>query len=173
MEDNHFLIDNAPPQEVTYTLLCFCKKNVYSNNDLIALIQKNWGYNTQRNFSFSSRRLFDLGLISKNKDNKYTLTDLGLKIKEIFEYDKDIYFDIMHFLHNTLYYSLNNSRKLFWSYRTCSDILWSGKKIKSNQDLSNEIVIKININWPDLYSSRMGGNFNEGVFLHGKLGLMN
>jgi len=162
MNDSHFLIDNAPPLEVIYTLLSFSIGSEYSNNDLVEILNNNWSYKPQRNFSNSTRRLLDLQLLEKNNEGKFLLTKLGQKVKEIYEFDNDIFLDVMHYLHNTSFINNKNPRMLFWSYRKCSEYFWQNKNIESNQELSNYIVNEIDKYWPGLDSAKIGGRFNEG-----------
>ena len=161
MEDSHFLIDSSPPKELTYTLLSFTQDVLLTTSDLIVKLTTNWDFQPQRNFSNTTRRLIDLRLITKQSKNTFKLSDLGKKLKDIHEFDNSIFFDILHYLHNTYFYN-NNARMLFWSYRKCSELLWTSKKISSNKNYSSVIVNEINHGFPDMLNTSSGGRFNEG-----------
>lgn len=162
MDDSHFLLDNAPPKEVLYTLLSFSRGSEYSNSDLIDILNEKWSYKAQRNYSNSTRRLFDLQLLDKNEAGLFSITTLGEKVKEIHEFDNELFNEVFHFLHTTFYYFIENPRKMFWSYRKCSEYLWRNKKIITNQEISNHVINEIDSNWPNLDTSTRGGRFNEG-----------
>jgi hypothetical protein len=165
-EDMHFLIDNAPPLEVKYTLQCLDLRIPCSTKELRARLLSEWGYPAQKNFTFSTRRLFDLGLAYKATTTSgkpgNTLSELGARVRDILSIDHALYDEIMHFLHYTSYDGSPSRRKLFWSYRTCCEIVWALKRIPLTSELVSAVQSRIAKQFPSAYSRRIGGNFNAG-----------
>lgn len=165
-EDVHFLIDNAPPEEVEYILQCLDSTIAYSTEELRERLLLEWGYSAQKHLNFSARRLFDLKLADKSKTSSdkpgHILTQSGEKVRNILSFDHELYKDIMHFLHYTGYDGSPSSRKLFWSYRTCCEITWNRKEVLPVSELVDEVQSRIAELFPSAYASRVGGNFNAG-----------
>lgn len=171
-EDTHFLIDNAPPVEVRFVLQSLAANYAYSTEQLRERLLSHWGYTAQKNLTFSTRRLIDLGLasISKTDEGKpaYLLTELGSKISEVTSIEPPLYPEIMHYLHYTSYDEHDPmSRKLFWSYRICSNLVWEQKQIPPVSKMVTYIQSGIDKGWPTAYARRKGGNFNEGGITSG------
>jgi hypothetical protein len=165
-EDSHFLIDSAPPLEVEYTLACLDLEVPFSTGELRKCLSSKSGYTAQRSFTFSTRRLFDLGLANKAKTASgkpgHILANLGAVVREILYIDRDLYCEIMHYLHYTSYDGSATSRKLFWSYRTCCDIVWERKRVPPTSEIVTAVQSRIAGQFPSAYASRVGGNFNAG-----------
>lgn len=165
-EDYHFLIDNASPPEVEHALRCLDQGVAYSTKELRQRLLTEWGYSAQENFNLSTRRLFDLGLSSKSstalKKPGHLLTSLGAKVRSILAIDRNLYADIMHFLHYDRYDDSPSSRKLLWSYRTCCQIAWQLKHIPDDLELAAKVQSLIREQFPSAYARRVGGNFNKG-----------
>ena len=165
-EDYHFLIDNASPPEIEHVLSCLDLRVAYSTQELRQRLLSEWGYSAQRNLTFSTRRLFDLGLTSKAttalRKPGHLLTGLEARIRSILAVDHDLYAEVMHFLHYDRYDDTPLSRKLFWSYRTCCDIVWRAKGLPPDRELAMEVQSRIAERFPSAYARRMGGNFNAG-----------
>lgn len=165
-EDVHFLIDNAPPLEVEHVLKCLDSGTAYSTEELRGKLLSDWGYSAQKNLSFSTRRLFDLGLsqrsITATGKPGHIITNRGTKVRDILAVDHELYDEIMHFLHYTLYDGSPASRKLLWSYRTCCDIVWDRRSVPSVSEIVASVQERIALQFPSAYAQRTGGNFNEG-----------
>jgi hypothetical protein len=165
-QDVHFLIDNASPAEVEYALKCLEPDIAYSTEDLRKRLLSEWGHSAQRNLTFSTRRLFDLGLADKANTASgkpgHVITQLGEKVRGISSIDRELYAEIMHFLHYTRYDGSPSSRKLFWSYRTCCEIVWARKELPPTPEIVAEVQSRIAELFPSAYASRVGGNFNAG-----------
>jgi hypothetical protein len=166
-EDLHFLIDNAPPKEVRFVLQSLDASYPYSTQQLKDRILSHWGYTVQKNFTFSTRRLIDLGLATRSKTSErkpgYILTSLGSKVQEVISIEPTLYPEIMHYLHYTSYDDQDPmSRKLLWSYRVCSDLVWEQKQIPPVSQLVAYVQSGIAEGWPEAYARRVGGNFNAG-----------
>lgn len=166
-EDVHFLLDNAPPAEVEYVLKCLEPDIAYSTEELRRRLLSEWGYSAQRNLTFSTRRLFDLGLADKTNTASgkpgHVIIQMGEKVREILSVDQKLYAEIMHFLHYTRYNEDEpSSRKLLWSYRTCCEIVWARKEILS--DLVSKVLQRIEHTFPQAYAltTGKGGRFNAG-----------
>jgi len=162
-EDNHFLIDNAFPKEVAYTLRCLSSQEALSANHLRARLASDFGYEAQKNLSFSTRRLIDLGLAVQqaNSEGKpgYVITPLGERIRSILYDSPELYADLMHFLH---YNGDPSLRKLFLSYRWCCNIVWDQKEMVDTSAIVAEVQSRIAERYPGMYAQRIGGNFNAG-----------
>ena len=165
-EDMHFLIDNASPLEVEYVLRSLELKLPQSTEELRARLLSEWEYTAQKNLTFSTRRLFDLGLADKAMTSSskpgHVLTRLGEKTREVLSIDHKLYNEIMHFLHYTSYDGSPSSRKLFWSYRTCCEIVWDRKRLLPTSALVAAVQSRIAEQFPSAYTRRVGGNFNAG-----------
>jgi hypothetical protein len=166
-EDTHFLIDSAPPTEVLFALQSLEIDYAYSTKQLRERLLSHWGYTAQKNLTFSTRRLIDLGLAAKSRTDQgkpgYILTKLGSKVLGVISIEPPLYSEITHYLHYTSYNDQDpTSRKLFWSYRACSDFVWEQKHIPSVSDLVKHVQEGIEKGWPEAYARRDGGNFNKG-----------
>jgi hypothetical protein len=165
-EDLHFLIDSAPPLEVQYTLGCVDTETPLSTNELRRCLSSKWGYSAQSNFTFSTRRLFDLGLTDKARTATgkpgHILSELGAVVREILYIDRGLYDEVMHYLHYTTYDGSPESRKLLWSYRTCCDIVWEHKELLPTSEMVAAVQSRIADQFPSAYAKRVGGNFNAG-----------
>ena len=164
--DVHFLIDSAPPAEVEYLLECLDPQLAYSTEELRVRLLAEWGYVAQKHLTHSTRRLYDLGLSASVQTSSgkpgHVITKLGLRVREIRSLDPELYADVMHFLHYSSYDGSASSRKLFWSYRTCCEIVWARKAVPRTERLVSEVQSRIADLFPEEYASRLGGNFNAG-----------
>lgn len=165
-EDLHFLIDSAPPLEVQYTLGCLDTEKPLSTNQLRGCLSSQWGYSAQSNFTFSTRRLLDLGLTEKAMTPTgkpgHILSGPGAVVREILYIDRGLYDELMHYLHYTTYDGSPQSRKLLWSYRTCCDTVWEHKELLPTSELVAAVQSRIADEFPSAYARRVGGNFNAG-----------
>lgn len=165
-EDVHFLIDSAPPPEVEYVLGCLDFSVPWSTEELRTRLLSEWGYSAQKQLTFSTRRLFDLGLADRAMTASgkpgHLLTNLGAKVRQLLSIDRQLYNEIMHYLHYSRYDGSPSSRKLLWSYRTCCDILWMRKELPPTSELVAAVQSRIGEQFPSVYAKRVGGNFNAG-----------
>lgn len=165
-EDFHFLIDSAPPIEVQYTLGCVDAEIPLSTNELRSCLSSKWGYSAQSNFTLSTRRLFDLDLTNKSRTETgkpgHILSEPGKVVREILYIDRGLYDEVMHYLHYTTYDGSPESRKLFWSYRSCCDVVWEHKGLLPTPQIVAIVQSRIADQFPSAYSNRAGGNFNAG-----------
>jgi len=162
-DDTHFPIDNAHPTEVKNLLRCLSREVAYSNEELRELLLNTLNYRAQKHIELSTRRLYDLGFAFKQKTFTgkvgYALTALGVKVRNLLELDHDLFADVMHYAH---YDGLSSSRKLFWSYKYCCEIVWKRREIPAKRkDMVAEVQAQIARAFPEAYSRRIGGNFNE------------
>ena len=175
-DDVHFLIDNASPREVEYVLRCLSPQTAYSNAEIREHLSTEWHFTAQKNLSFSTRRLCDFGLATTGNTLQgkpgYLLTSLGVKIRNLLETDHDLYADTMHYLHYNGYDGSPSARKLFWSYKCCCDLVWARKYVPPTSELASEVQSQIAATFPELYSRRVGGNFNVGGVSAWKVWLM-
>jgi len=164
--DKHFLIYNASPREVQYVLRCLDSEVAYSNEELREHLRADWGYEAQKNLSLSTRRLYDLGLARRlstvGGKQGYVVTSIGEKVRQLLDLDPALSSDVMHYLHYHGWDGKPQTRKLFWSYRQCSDIVWDRQELPRTSDLASEVQARIARDFPDLYAARLGGNFNAG-----------
>lgn len=166
--DLHFLIDNAPPTEVEYTLRELDPNISYSTKELRERIYSGWGYEVQRNYTNSTRRLYDLGLSKQEQTEAgkpgHILTKFGEKIRGVLSMNRQLYKELMHYLHYTSYDREDpSSRKLFWSYRKCCNVVWSRRELPKTSEIVKIIQNEIAEKFPDAYASTdEGGRFNSG-----------
>lgn len=162
-EDTHFLIDNAYPEEMRLVLLCLDSVLFLSVNDIRNLLISLYSYEGQKNLSFSTRRLVDLGLAAQRPTSEgkpgYALIALGERVRSLLYERPGLYPDIMHFLH---YDGDPVLRKLFLSYRWCCDIVWDRREMLNARSIVLEIQSRIAQGFPEMYAQRVGGNFNAG-----------
>ena len=161
-EDSHFLIDNACPKEVELILRSLRSDEPLSTSQLRACLKSDFGYEAQKNLSFSTRRLVDLGLAKQQilgGKPGYVLTPPGKKVRSVLYERPDLYADVMHFLH---YDGDPVRRKLFLSYHWCCEIVWDRKEMADTKVIAAEVQSRIATRYPDMYAQRVGGNFNVG-----------
>jgi hypothetical protein len=164
--DLHFLIDNAQPVEVEHILRCLDSETAYSTEELRIRLLDDWGLSAQKNLTFSTRRLFDLGLSERaatvSGKPGHIITDRGVKVRAILAIDHQLYDEIMHYLHYTSYDGSASSRKLFWSYRVCCEVVWQRKSVPAVSEVVANVQARIAEQFPSAYARRVGGNFNAG-----------
>jgi hypothetical protein len=160
-EDVHFLIDNVPPQELELTLRCLDSLLPKSTDNLRSELNSNWNFLVQKNYTFTTRRLQDLGLATKSDQdrNSFILTNLGYKVQQLLDTLPELCPDIFHYLH---YSGSPEVRKYFLSYKWCCQTVWARKEILSTSELVGEVQSRIEANYPALYGLKVGGNFNAG-----------
>lgn len=160
-KDVHFLIDNVPPKELELTLRSLDSQYPKSLENLRSELISTWGFSTQKNYSFTTRRLQDLGLATKSDQDKnsYILTSLGVIIQRLLDSTPELCPDIFHYLH---FYGSPDTRKYFLSYRWLCQVVWTRNQMLTTSELVSEIQSRIESYYPDLYEQKVGGNFNAG-----------
>lgn len=165
-EDVHFLIDNAPPEEVKNIIRLSSQENIISNEEYRKILLTELGFSAQKEIPYSTRRLLDLEILLKKKALNgigFKLSNLGIKIRELLFNDIQIFWEVMHYLHYTGYKETPTCRKLFWSYQACSDLVWDHNTLLKVKDIVSYVQGKILEEYPESYSKkRKGGNFNAG-----------
>lgn len=163
-DDTHFYIDNAPPKEVAWVLRALRPGEVLSPNAIGERLYTEYGFRMQRDKTYSPRRLYDLRLATQIRDGAkmgYSLTELGAKMRSILLADQDLHGDLMHFLHYSTYDGRPTTRKFLWSYRRCSEFVWSEKRVIPKQELAGRILACMKDEFPGLnYAARVGARFD-------------
>jgi hypothetical protein len=164
-EDTHFYLDYAPPDEVTNVLRILSHNNDLTPKGISDALRDSYGFNMQKDHTYSPRRLFDLGLAVQSRKGslvKYRLSDLGSKIQNILGVDPAMAMDLMHYLHYAGYTAEPTKRKYLWSYRQCCKILWSNMKLLRYSDLASAIQLEMKEKFPWLdYGKRAGARFDN------------
>lgn len=169
-EDTHFYLDNAPPKEVTNVLTVLSFDYDLSPKEISETLRANYAFEMQKDYTYSPRRLFDLGLaiqIRKGSAVKYRLTDLGLKIQNLLGIDQELAMDLMHYLHYTGNTGKPTQRKNLWSYRRCCELIWANMRVISSTDLASIIQgeMREKFDWLD-FGEKKGARFNDKAANH-------
>ncbi len=164
MEDVHFYIDNAPPEEVVCVLRILRVDEPLTPEDIAARIASEYGVRMQRDHSYSPRRLYDLGLAQQVNHNgrlSYILTNSGAKLRRLFGNEPELSWELLHFLHYSIYDANLRPRKAFWSYRRCCDLIWNEKRAIPRSELATRVLSDIRVEFPDLdHGARVGARFD-------------
>jgi len=162
--DAHFYIDNAPPIEVTQILRIMGHDSEFTNQEIAEIFKKSYGFEMQRDHTYSPRRLCDLGLFEKKRTGSRetnNLTDLGKKLQNILGIDISLAFDLLHYLHYTRYENHPNARKYFWSYKRCCELIWEKGFLIKPDELAAIIQVEMKQEFPMLdFNAKKGGRFN-------------
>lgn len=163
--DTHFYIDNAPPEEVSWTLRALSSSDLLSPQMIADRLYAEYGFSMQRDRTYSPRRLYDLGLAEQSGTGtriRYSLSKLGVRFQSILVFDQELYADLMHFLHYSRYDEKPETRKYLWSYRRCCDIVWEKGEAVSVQQLAAEVQSSMRHKFPDLdFGARTGARFDS------------
>lgn len=163
-EDIHFYIDNAPPQEVSWTLRALSSTEWLSPQMIADKLYTEYGFRMQRDRTYSPRRLYDLGLAVQcgtGTKLRYSLSRLGVKLQGILAFDEGLYADLMHFLHYSRYDAKPETRKYLWSYRRCCEIVWSNNRAVPPQELAANVQSLMREEFPYLdFGARVGARFD-------------
>jgi len=163
-EDEHFLIDNVSPSELGFSLRVLAAGDALTTEELRVTLRDQCNYVAQRNLTFTTRRLIDLGAAEMTRQSGkpvYSLTARGFSLRELMESEPLISKDVMHYLHYDGYNGSASSRKLFWSYYQCCDIVWNLKRMPPDETVVAEVQSRIAGQFPALYERKTGG-FNKG-----------
>jgi hypothetical protein len=160
--DTHFYIDYAPPDKVHKALRVLSADHPMTSAEIFDRLESQ-GQSIGRRTEIP-RRLFDLGLAVRVRQGNriaYALTDLGQKLREIDNFDPDLYPDLMHFLHFSSWDGTPEARKLLWSYRQCSEISWMETRILPRKELASRVQSRMMAEFPDLdYTAAEGARFD-------------
>lgn len=163
--DSHFYLDNAPPKEVVNVLNVLSIDYELTPKEISDKLKSDYCYEMQKDYTYSPRRLFDIGLAVQNRKGSvvtYLLTDLGLKVQNILGIDPGLAMDLMHYLHYTGYTGKPMQRKYLWSYRRCCELIWSNMQAINPTELASEIQAEMRntFEWLD-YGRKSGARFND------------
>jgi len=164
-EDTHFYLDNASPAEVTNVLRVLSLDHDLTPKEISSILRDSYGFSMQKDYTFSPRRLFDLGLAIQNKKGSivtYRLTKIGSKVQNILGIDPALAMDLLHYLHYSGYTGKPTQRKYLWSYRRCCEIVWGNMRAISSTELASTIQAEMRekFDWLD-YGKRAGARFND------------
>ncbi|MBU4000567.1 hypothetical protein KKG29_05375 [Patescibacteria group bacterium] len=164
-EDTHFYLDNASPKEVTNVLTVLSLEYGLTPKEISDTLRDNYAFEMQKDYTYSPRRLFDIGLatqIRKGSAVTYRLTELGLKVQNLLGIDQELSMDLMHYLHYTGYTGEPTQRKNLWSYRRCCEIIWGNMRKISSTEIASIIQTEMRekFDWLD-YEKREGIRFNN------------
>lgn len=164
MEDTHFYIDYAPPQEVRKALWCLTAQKAMTPADVFEMLESQDQPVKSRRTEIL-RRLHDLGLASQIKQGNrvtYSLTELGDKVREIEGFDPEFYPDIMHFLHFSSYDGTPEARKFLWSYRRCTELAWREGRLLPPREIAARMQGQMREEFPYLdYTADVGARFDN------------
>lgn len=164
-KDTHFYLDNAPPKEVTNVLTVLSLDYDFTPKEISDTLRDNYAFEMQKDYTYSPRRLFDIGLatqIRKGSAVTYLLTDLGLKVQNLLGIDQELAMDLMHYLHYTGFTREPMQRKNLWSYRRCCELIWANMRAISSTDLASTIQAQMReeFDWLD-FGEKRGARFND------------
>lgn len=164
-EDTHFYIDNATPKEVVNVLSVLSLDYKITPKEISETLRNNYAFEMQKDYTYSPRRLFDIGLANQKRKGStitYELTDLGLKIQNFLGIDRGLAMDLMHYLHYIGYTGKPTQRKYLWSYRRCCELIWADMRTIRSTDLASTIQAEMRdkFEWLD-YGKKVGARFND------------
>lgn len=132
---------NVKPKHIEAILPCF-KEGIYITKKELMSELNGFGYiihprHLRKNLSIL--RYFGILHFS---NNAFSITKLGLSIKNQLNFNKDIFHDLMHYLYYTTWdFSNQNSMYFSWSYKTICNLLWERKSTKVNRKrLAGELL---------------------------------
>ena len=168
VEDLHFHIDHAPPEEVIGILRVLSFGRPLTTSEISDTLSTVYGFDMQKDKTYSPRRLFDLGLARQDRLKGkpgivYYLTELGQLLQNILATNEDLAMEILHYLHLTGYRGQPTDRKLFWSYRKCCELIWLSGRILTSSELASHIQSEIKETFPNVdFTLKQGFRFNSG-----------
>ncbi len=163
-EDKHFYIDDAPPVEVAMVLRVLTEDRGYTSAEIAEALSAMYGFDMQKDRSYSPRRLHDLKLAEQYRDGivKYRLTPLGTRLQILSSVDSALGFELLHYLHYTSASIQPEDRKLFWSYRRLCDHVWIDRQVKSSKSLASQLQADISQTFEHIDDSeKEGGRFSS------------
>jgi hypothetical protein len=164
-EDTHFYIDNAPPDEVAMVLRCLSPSEPLTTDEIAERLASEYGFTMQRHKTESPRRLFDLGLavqVAGARRLEYTASSLGVQLRAVLTLDQTMFWDLMHFLHYSLYCRRPDARKYLWSYRRCCDLAWEEGRLPPKDEMAAKVQALMRQEFVSLdFSARVGARFDS------------
>jgi len=164
--DTHFQLDNVTPKEFLAVIKALRDDCFYSPDEIAVELEKKYMFKMQDDHTYTPRRLFDLDLVTREKNNNkisYRINERGVKIKKIIDFKQNLIYDVLHYLHYTSYDKNNPiSRKLLWSYYKGCYFIWSKKKKIEDKEMSSHIQSEIRLEFNQLeHTSRIGARFSS------------
>lgn len=164
-EDTHFYIDNAPPKEVIEVLRVLSLQNGMTPGEISGLLLTK-GIRMQKDYTYSPRRLFDLGLAEHAPPPAgrvtYLLSLAGLHLQRILNTEQSLAIDLLHFLHYSRFTGAPHDRKYLWSYRRCCQLIWDAGYLASPAQLAATIQSEMQEEFSALdFGARQGARFNK------------
>jgi hypothetical protein len=136
-----YYINSAKPIELEYILFSLTPKTGLARDFLRLKILEKFNYNVQKRFGDSINRLEDLDIIIKEKaETICKLTEFGEKIRELLQYEVQLYREIIHFLHYQGYNYSARKREYLWSYRKLCELLWNRSKVGRHNELAAKVT---------------------------------
>jgi len=165
-EDTHFYLDFAPPEEVVAVLKVLSSECSLTTKEISNILKDSYGFEMQKDKTYSPRRLFDLGLAIQERKRKgsvvYRLSERGLKVQNILGVDSPLAMDLMHYLHYTGHNNEPHKRKYLWSYRKCCEIIWDNMRLIKYSVVASSIQSEMQERFPWLdYGKRAGARFDN------------
>ena len=164
-KDIHFYVDNAPPDEVSHVLRVLSSEDPLTPSEIAKIMINEYGFEMQRDHSYSPRRLHDLRLASQERQGPkvtYKLTEHGAKLQAIQAMNPAFAIDLLHYLHYTSYSGNPQDRKYLWSYRKCCEIIWTTQRLVPNQNLAGQIQSSMRTEFSYLnWTARIGARFDS------------
>ena len=165
VEDTHFYVDNAPPDEVSQVLRVLSREDALTPDGIAEVMSNQYGFEMQRDHSYSPRRLYDLGIAIQERQGPkviYRLTKQGAKLQAIQAMNPALATDLLHYLHYTNYSGNPLDRKYLWSYRRCCEIIWSTQRLVPNQNLASQILSSMSEEFSSMnWTARVGARFDR------------
>jgi len=165
-EDTHFYFDHTPPDEVIYVLRLLNTRDFLSTEDIAEGLALHYAYKMQKDRNYSPRRLYDLGLVERQRlarrKHGYRLSDSGRIVQKVLTVDRDLALDILHYLHYSSFTGDPSDRKNLWSYRRICEIIWEAQELMPTTKLAAMIQADMRAEFPGLdFSARVGARFNS------------
>jgi hypothetical protein len=148
---------NATPGSISAILPLFNPDVSLSSKELYNMLPSSlWSsskYVTKRNYLNKNLDVLSiLGVLSK-KDNHYKITSLGKKLQYYLQFDRNIFFDIMHYLYYSMWEQQKPESYFSWTYRNICEILWERKPSSIDKNkLASEVYNCARESFPDIAS---------------------
>jgi len=145
-------------------LRCLSPSEPLTADAIAERLASDYGLEMQRDKTYSPRRLFDLGLAVPVAAPRleYTLSSLGAKLRAVSALDQDMFWELMHFLHYSLYYRQHNARKYLWSYHRCCDVSWEEGRLPPREEMAAKVQALMREEFSSLdFSARLGARFDS------------
>jgi hypothetical protein len=137
-----FHIDhNVKPSHIEPIISLLNSKKYTNKKALYKTLENSGHYIHLRHFNKNILIYGKLEII-ENNDDSIKLTDLGHCLKYYLNFNKSVFYDLIHFLYFTTWDFTKEDNILFsWSYKTICELLWERKSNKFNRKrLSSELL---------------------------------